>query len=126
MKPTITLRSHSLRVSKEHTHEDRPAHSAGRGQKLSFDHRRALGQTIEMVEVTFFAATVSSVPPAMRRSCIASGSGPQGLQRVRVGRRPRPQSQEAIDDVINSLPAEFCERMRRRWRIGLPGPCERW
>ena len=68
MKPTITLRSHSLRVSKEHAHEDRPAHRAGRGQKLSFDHRRALGQTIEMVEVTFFAATVSSVPPPMRRS----------------------------------------------------------
>jgi hypothetical protein len=26
----------------------------------------------------------------------------------------------------NALPAEVCERMRTRWRIGLPGACEHW
>jgi SAM domain (Sterile alpha motif) len=27
---------------------------------------------------------------------------------------------------VGPLPAEVCERMRRRWRIGLPGACEHW
>jgi len=31
-----------------------------------------------------------------------------------------------MDDLINGLPAEVCERMRRQWRIGLPGAREHW
>jgi hypothetical protein len=37
------------------------------------------------------------------------------------------RSKEIVDDVTQpDLPAEVCERMRRRWRIGLPGACEHW
>jgi hypothetical protein len=28
--------------------------------------------------------------------------------------------------TLRWLPAEVCERMRRRWRIGLPGACQHW
>src|SRR5262249_27431322 len=59
------------------------------------------------------------------------GSGIRGRDEKRKERPPgtnkgTAKSQEAIDDVINSIPAEFCERMRRRWRTGLPGACEHW
>jgi hypothetical protein len=27
---------------------------------------------------------------------------------------------------MGTVPAEFCKRMRRRWRIGLPGACDHW
>jgi len=31
-----------------------------------------------------------------------------------------------LDDRIERLPAEVCERDETRWRTGLPGACEPW
>src|SRR3979490_2642676 len=51
-----------------------------------------------------------------------------------VGTKERPpgtnkgtaQTQEAIDDVINTLTRRGLRENEKRWRIGLPGACEHW
>jgi len=44
----------------------------------------------------------------------------------RVRERFVGQRTGIINQIRAFMPAEFCERIRRRWRIGLPGACEHW